>query len=680
MGSPLAALCHSMPNAQPPSNNEPDLENLTTKQSAASVATFQTKMDKLPPLLSLSPPLRQRIYRFVGLVPSISDRPYQFNLNKGKLHWATPEPRSFHGLLLSCRLIYAETAALLYSGSRFVLRYDPAQPEPLRPLHALTTTALASLTNLIVILNDASCHQKEDSGNSWCCLEGHELDPPWGGLHGCKHFHRDSHQLPLLTPVSRSQPDSGPRSNGDGTCDDEVAAAQSLVAKWHLAAACLCGITTGRLELALVCDIDPLHTQAPEIASLITAPLRLIPQLRDCRIRLCKTPDPRLQQTARDCVLQACRITPPPYEAPKPSTGSFQATLTSLPRELRLRILEYTDLIVPNREVTWSRQDHRYATSVLNSYIDTNLRPFFCHWHDDPRWGFIGCFCRRRHACFTFRCKCWAPPGPTLFLICRTLCWEAQFTFFSGNRFIVHDYKDHPCWTIPFMGEDPDEGSDRSQESSQSEGAPEGIEQPDGTGQPEGTEQTDSLDYPSDRLAISQFLREVVPVHCLAHLRFLELVFPPYLAQTWPGKEHPVMQDWHSTVDWLRDKINAPGLTIRLVAAEVSCVSPRAYRRMVIPWSDGCIIGRAHMALALSLRPLAKDGLARFYVHLPYPWEFTVPPGIRDERWLHTAKLKRESKERVERYVMEDRYEEVYANGMKEPEPSFWNECYYGLQ
>lgn len=38
------------------------------------------------------------------------------------------------------------------------------------------------------------------------------------------------------------------------------------------------------------------------------------------------------------------------------------------------------------------------------------------------------------------------------------------------------------------------------------------------------------------------------------------------------------MQDWWENVDWLRDKINAPGLTLQLVVAETSDVTPHCYR------------------------------------------------------------------------------------------------------
>ena len=275
------------------------------------------------------------------------------------------------------------------------------------------------------------------------------------------------------------------------------------------------------------------------MASRVTAPLRFIPQLRDCHIRLGKISDSILQQTARDGVLQACRIAPYPS---KPSTATH-ATFTGLPCELRLRILEYTDLIVPNKEVTWSRQDQRYTISA-----DVSLRQFFrCRDSRGPRSS-VGCFCRRRHSAFSFMCKCWAPPGPTLFLICRTLCRDAELIFFSGNRFIIHDYKSDPRWEAPFVSISPFflfPGGD-----------------PEGSGPHQ-----ESQDYPSDRLAASQFLREVVPTHCLDHLRFLELVFPGYLARTWPQAGHPAMQDWRETVDWLRGKINARGLTLRLIVA-----------------------------------------------------------------------------------------------------------------
>jgi len=602
-------------------------------------------MEELPPLLRLPPTVRRRIYRFVGLVSSLRKHPYRFDLHGRPVSRslpAPPNPSAFHGLLLSCRLLYTEAAALLYSASQFILRYDPTHPDPLQPLCALTATSLAFLTSLVIILNEASCHHHFEYGQyQRCCLEGSDPDiqPRWGGADWCEAEHGDLHQLPLLT-------DGG----DDDEHGDKLAAAQDLLAKWRLAAARLSHLTSGRLELGLVCDIDPHHERALEVASLVTAPLRLIPQLRDCHIRLCKVPDPRLQQIAQGGALQACRIAMPPYLSYK--TGA-QATLTNLPRELRLQILEYSDLIVPNRQVTWSRQSHRYFTTIRDSFYNEYLSRFFCCLSSRGSKSFIGCFCSRRHTTFSSMCKCWVPPGPTLFLICRTLSRDAQLTFFSGNQFIVHDYKADPCWAIPYIGE-------RAQEEADDLETPETPRALEESERPGGREQPDPRhDYPSDRFAASQFLREVVPTHCLAHLRFLELVFPPYLPETWPPEDHPAMQDWRATVDWLLQdgKINAPGLTIRLAVAQVSCDSPLVYHRLTITFAEGTTMGRAHMAIVRSLKPLADNGLARFYAHLPHPWAFMEGAKIRDNRYLWLETMERQIKDRVERFVMGDRYD-----------------------
>jgi hypothetical protein len=50
-----------------------------------------------------------------------------------------------------------------------------------------------------------------------------------------------------------------------------------------------------------------------------------------------------------------------------------------------------------------------------------------------------GGFCRRRHSAFTSTYHYWAPPTD-LFLVCRVLRRDARFVFFSGNRFIAHDF------------------------------------------------------------------------------------------------------------------------------------------------------------------------------------------------------------------------------------------------
>ena len=186
-------------------------------------------------------------------------------------------------------------------------------------------------------------------------------------------------------------------------------------------------------------------------------------------------------------------------------------------------------------------------------------------------------------------------------------------------------------------------------------------------------------DYPSDRFGASQFLRRVIPTHCLAYLRFLELVFPLYPPTSWPQSGQPAMQDWWATIDWLQDKINAPGLTIRLVGADVAGRTPDTYTE-IITTSDGDVIMASYQELLRSIKPLAHNGLARFYAHLPYPWRFTVTEGIGQNcyyNWEWVQDKARELKEQAERFVLGQRYEEVYADGKEEPKDSFWTLTHY---
>lgn len=593
-----------------------------------------------PPLLRLSPLIRRRIYRYVGLA-SWDGCSYRFDLHGRAASCDAPEPRSFHGLLLCCRAIYAEAAALLYSSNRFILHYSHTNPASLEPLRALRPSTLAALASLSVVLNQASCHHPTNYDACYlCCVAGHE-DDDLDGSRYCEKNHGGLHHLPLLSPASEHETSSAPGDDGD----DNLGVAQRLQREWHSAAGCLSYTTSGRLELSLVCDIDPRHDQALSIARSAVAPLRLLPQshLKACHIRLGKTADFGLQQVARETVIHACGITTPA------SRPSLSTTLVTLPRELRLRILEYTDLITPIREVTWSRQDGGYVVTTTrpNSDSPSNLRhsaQFFQCWLGNN----MGCFCRRRHAAFSLRCECWLPPGP-LFLVCRTLYRDSQLVFFSGNRFIVHDFRSHAPWRLPFLDDAVRAGED-----------------------------TPSYSYPFERLAISHFLREVA-VSSLAHLRFLEVVFPPYLPASWPQAEHSAMQDWWATVGWLRDKINAPGLTLRIVVAETSMSTPDCYRPM-ITFEEGKLIMRACEDLLHPLTQLVDCGLARFYSDLVYPWELADETEVYGlASWDVVRDRRKKLNESAERRVMGDRYESLYADNKEEPEPSLWWYWYYSF-
>jgi hypothetical protein len=63
-------------------------------------------------------------------------------------------------------------------------------------------------------------------------------------------------------------------------------------------------------------------------------------------------------------------------------------------------------------------QTDQYSSTPDELYSDQ----FFHCWLDKAE----GCFCSRRHAAFSLGCRCWTPPGPALFLLCRALSQDAQ--------------------------------------------------------------------------------------------------------------------------------------------------------------------------------------------------------------------------------------------------------------
>ncbi|KAK4118426.1 hypothetical protein N657DRAFT_667179 [Parathielavia appendiculata] len=585
-------------------------------------------------LLGLPSHIRHRIYRHLGLTPWGST-PHRFFLHAGQLRLRrgqdfyesrfVPDPDSFHGLLLSCRAIHAEASALLYSKNQFILDYHRPHAEyghdttlcPLHTLHALTAPSLRCLSNLKIVLNQASCHHLTRHGyDIACCLEDGMNSKYWGII-WCEEKHQGrlnghTHQLPLLTPDPRRYE------------DDPLGTAHAVLTEWQSTAHLLSNVAPGRLTFSLVCDIDPQHAQALEIANAILAPIHQLPplHLRECHIRLAKHKHRQLEQLARDAISHACGIPTQPLQLP-PTPKATDITLLTLPRELRLRILEHTDLVTPRRQVLWSRQDRAYAIYHFRTDPDDSPDHGYCNQFSDcfrngSAYESVGCFCRRRHAAFSSTCKCWTPPGADPFLICRTLHHDAQFVFFSCNRFIIHDYKPSPPWVVPLL--------ERHEH------------------------------YAPDPIPTTPTPTTVS--------RPPKLVFPPYRASTWPGTHHPAMQDWASTVSWLRDKLNLPGLTVRLVVAEMDDGPESYYRHITI--EEGATVMGAYMDLARPLRELTDAGLGRFHADLPYP----------HREWAYREKDK--IKKQVEEFVMRERYRQLYANGREEPAQSDWCWRFYG--
>lgn len=409
-----------------------------------------------------------------------------------------------------------------------------------------------------------------------------------------------------------------------------------MLTEWQVTAAHLAAhVRPGQLDLSLVCDVDEA---AVEFANQVVDALQPFSQLKDCHVRLSRTPNFRLRELAQDAASKARGIRP--SEQPSDSTPSPKRfPLLSLPVELRQRIFEYTDLITPLKEVTWSRGhgkylatrpycpswegrgDHDWAPEIHHGcqFDSCSLRPY-------PQRS-IGCFCRRDHGAFSSTCRCWAPPTP-LFLVCRLLREDTNLVFFSGNRFVVMDGPAMCPFGPPYPGV-----------------------------------------YESNRLAASRFLKDAVPAGCHRHLRFLELVFPPWAPGSWPQDEnHPTLQDWSDTVDWVKNRINGPALTMRMTAKFHRDEGHAGYP-LELTEAEAEETMEVYFRI---LRPLARlggiDGLASFSADLTWPWRRLSSALHADyEQEMRADKLWR-SEERslykqAERLVLGDKYDRLCSTG-----------------
>ncbi|KAL2152143.1 hypothetical protein VTH82DRAFT_5327 [Thermothelomyces myriococcoides] len=279
------------------------------------------------------------------------------------------------------------------------------------------------------------------------------------------------------------------------------------------------------------------------------------------------------------------------------------------------------------------------------------VKPFLRCWdsYDSETQKLLrGCFCPRRHAAFSLACQCWAPPGASLFLVCRTLYEDAQYIFFSKNRFIVHDYKIYPPWALPFV-----------EDCEENEAPPE-------------------RPYPYERFAISHFLREVVPESSLAHLRFLELVFPPYPPSGWPGGHHPAMRDWRITVDWLIPRVNPRQLTLQLAVSDPGAYALVPYYEPITVQGAWELLG-SYMNLVHPIVWLGDEGLARFYAHFPDPWQWVGE--LQEDSEIDALSRLMDTvidfNECAERWVLGSRYDSLRADETEEPYLGNWNEMYW---
>ena len=475
--------------------------------------------------LCLSQATRHQIYREAGLVDDSDLRFNEYDPNSFRL--PVDDLKNCRNLLLTCHTVYAEVSEWLYSSNRFSIHYT--EFEGLQILRNLRPSSIASLTYLTVHLNITSC-------------------PPGGPC--------------FLAPVSRGLnygfPDTPLRASSYKS--------RALLSEWQTTFNYMAThLKTSQLQLHLVCDVEDIET-----ARQVVKPLMDTQLLADCAIRLAQNPDSSIQHLARDTAMRA--------------TGYLQDQSTSpfrfldLPLELRQKILEYTNLVTPLREVQWSPENGFFLRNkTWHCGGDGGCPPELhhtCRFRNCWEWSYTGCFCCLYHAAFSSRCHCWSPPT-NLFLVCRAMREHAQATFFASNRFIIT----------------PSAGRHRRATST------------------------------PVRLEASLFLLDVVPRIALYWLRLLEVVIPPFEENYFCAHE-PAYQEWLRTVDYVKEELNLPSLTVCIHLAEWK------------PWPSGPRHFHADMTQQLGVTflrtcrrmvdPLSKlRGLKKCFVHIAWPFDTT---------------------------------------------------------
>ena len=391
---------------------------------------------------------------------------------------------------------------------------------------------------------------------------------------------------------------------------------QSILREWTLTAAYVFRyIRSSTLHFHFVCDVSTFETGHRVLAPFSSAPL-----LASCAIRLARKTDPILQKLARDTALRAMsrdrQITPNTYAAP------FR--FLALPSELRKQILYFTDLVSPLSEIQYSptRTYHLH----YSTWCCGGSSPFDCPtsihracasrncWHRAR--GNIGCFCSAAHAAFWTECQCWRPPT-ALFLVSKAVLEDAREVFLNANRFLI----------VPEC--------DNSRKATR-----------------------DVVDRTPEQMHAALFLTQMVPLAALRHLRFLEIVFPPFRTP-WMLAHEPAYRQWQDAIAIVQDHLILPALTLRVYFADklpYDDLPSGSPFRDTMTKTQAIEIYKSYMRVMMPLQGL--KGLSKLFVHVAWPWEWTER-GRRRRREERDA-VERETsnvERRLERMVMGMDYE-----------------------
>ncbi|KAI1660468.1 hypothetical protein F4813DRAFT_379266 [Daldinia decipiens] len=360
---------------------------------------------------------------------------------------------------------------------------------------------------------------------------------------------------------------------------------QKQIADWQAAAKhVFSNATLGKLKLDLVCDTGE---EDSESTSAILQPLLdFAGVLAECELRLHDKKNSRISKYAEEVALRAKGL-----DASLRRPFPFM----QLPTEIRHEILRYTDLVAPSNQVQWSPSEGFHICRWICCIHDecgfcrngrcSKCQPLGCL---TPEYGWRVArvdFCRLVCSGYSPRCRCWTPPR-SLMLVNRTIYQEACDVFYTYNRIIV----------FPIVLN----GNHVTHSSSGNNRRP-------------------------LRLPISQFILRYRQPSILSRLRCLEIVFPPIDPDAYPEEPHPLYSDWSHAIDLLRIHANVANLKINIhimFRGSDNWRSQYFVNEMKLANNNTESLFKIHKRL---LEPLqALQGMKSFYVHLEWPWHWTL--------------------------------------------------------
>ena len=204
-------------------------------------------------------------------------------------------------------------------------------------------------------------------------------------------------------------------------------------------------IKPNRLKLFLACDMADIELSDEFLQPLLETPTL---QLRECSIRLASgflkpgntnyhTPG-SLQELVALARLKAQQAADQ-LTTNRLTQSSFR--YGDLPKEIRLQILEHTELVSPfdlawtsNPPVNLDYQPHKSQFYEHRTFHYGTYGPAACCQKCSPRTD--ACTCFLECGAFSTTCTCWTMPVQ-FFLVNKQMKDDAEFVFYSNNHFLV---------------------------------------------------------------------------------------------------------------------------------------------------------------------------------------------------------------------------------------------------